>query len=436
LTPEAIDSWTESVRATAQRLNKADDGLRGRREDALQRFQSNGFPGRKDEEWRYTPLKKLVNGPCHQLLPASTRIPVQADLPIEAAARVVLVNGEFQEPLSDFSSLPAGIKIGSLASLRKQDSGAIVDLLSSSFPLQDHPFQSLSDAMLDDGIWIEVSTECRDEVATIHILHAFDGSRGAGSAHVTGIIRCAAGTRLRVVEEVRSEGEVLGNIRWGVALAEDSSLDRVRVIRPGCDSVFHGTRVVQQGGSNFHDLMICAGSNLVRNEVNTIHSGPRCHVELLGVYAARGIEVVDNHTTIEHAVEDCTSREIYRGVLSQKGRGIFTGMIHVHPDAQRIDAKQSNDTILLSRDAEMNSRPRLEIYADDVKCTHGATVGELDEEALFYLRSRGIQLDEARRMLVRAFASEVLSGLDPEELREFIIAELEQCIPESGECAP
>ncbi len=433
---EAIDFWTDTVRATAQRLNEAEDGLRERREGALQRFQANGFPGRKDEEWRYTPLKKLANGPCHQLLPGSTRIPVQADLPIEAVARVVLVNGEFQEQLSDFSSLPAGIKVASLASLRKQDSGAIVDFLSSSFPQQNHPFESLSDAMLDDGIWIDVTPECRDEVATIHILHAFDGSRGAGSAHVTGTIRCAPGTRLRVIEEVRSEGEVLGNIRWGVALGEDATIDRVRVIRPGCDTIFHGTRVVQQAGSRFHDLMVCSGSNLVRNEILTIHSGPRCHVELLGIYTARGIEVVDNHTTIEHAAEDCTSREIYRGVLSQKGRGIFTGMIHVHPDAQRIDAKQSNDTILLSRDAEMNSRPRLEIYADDVKCTHGATVGELDEEALFYLRSRGIQLDEARRMLVRAFASEVISGLDPEELREFIVAELEQSIPEGGECAP
>lgn len=436
MVPEATNSWIDAARTASMRLNDAEDGLRERREGALGRFQSNGFPGRKDEEWRYTSLKKLIDGPCHELLPGSVKIPDQVDLPIEATARVVIVNGVYQQQLSDFSSLPAEIKVGSLASLRKSDSAAIVDILSRSFPEQDHPFQSLSDAMFDDGILLDVCGNGSDEVTTVHLLHAFDGSGRPGSAHFTGIIRCAAGTRLRLIEEIRSEGEVLANIRWGLDLGENATVDRIRVIRPGCDAVFHGTRVVQHDGSQFHDLMTCAGSNLVRNEIHAILSGPRSHVELLGAYVATGKEVIDNHTTIDHAVEDCTSREVYRGVVSEKGRGVFTGMIHVHADAQRTDAVQSNDTLLLSRDAEIDSRPRLEIYADDVKCTHGATVGELDEEAIFYLRSRGIQFDEARKMLVRAFASEVLSGLDQDELREFIIEELQQSIPEGGECAP
>jgi Fe-S cluster assembly protein SufD len=435
LAAEAIQAWTETLRATALRLNATNDGLDERRQEALQRFQSHGFPSRKNEEWRYTPLKALASGPCHALLPASQQVPAQQDLPLEVIARVVLVNGHFQEELSDLSGLPAGIKITTLSSLRQDDSTHIAELLNSSFPAEEHPFQSLSDAMLDDGIFIEVSDGQCEVEATIHILHAFDGSAGAGSAHVTGVVRSAAGTALRLVEEVRSSGEVLGNIRWAMSLDKGATVNRVRVFRPGCDSIFHGTRVVQEKESQFHDLMACTGCNLVRNELHAIHAGPGCHVDLLGAYVANGREVVDNHTTIDHAVEDCTSREIYRGVLSGKGRGVFTGMIHVHQDAQRTDAKQSNDTILLSRDAEMDSRPRLEIYADDVKCTHGATVGELDDEALFYLRSRGIQLDEARRMLVRAFASEVLSDLESDDLREFLIEELQQSIPRNEECS-
>ena len=432
---EATEFWTQTARTITDRLNEVEDGLRERRENALQRFQFHGFPGRKDEEWRYTPLSKLANGPCHELLPGSDQIPEQTDLPFEPIARVVLVNGQFQQQLSDLSALGDAIKIGSLATLRKEASTETVEFLNNTFPEQDHPFDSLSDAMLDDGVFIEVSENSSEQVGPIHVLHAFDGSQGAGSAHITGIIRSAANSRLSIIEEVRSVGEVLGNIRWGLALGEDATIDRLRVIRPGCDSIFHGTRAIQESGSRFHDLVTCTGSNLVRNEIHTIHSGPGCHVELLGAYVVRGKEVIDHHTTIEHAVEDCTSREVYRGVLSEKGRGVFTGMIHVHQDAQRTDAEQSNDAILLSRDAEMNTRPRLEIYADDVKCTHGATVGELDEDSLFYIRSRGIQLDEAKRMLVRAFSSEVLAGIESTELREFIIAELQRSIPIEGECS-
>ncbi|MEC9475989.1 MAG: Fe-S cluster assembly protein SufD [Planctomycetota bacterium] len=430
---EATESWTEAVRAITERLNESKDGLDERRTGGLERFQMHGFPGRKSEEWRYTPLSGLVDGGCHQSLSTSTSVPQHADLPLDAIARVVLINGCFQEQLSDLSALGDAIKIGSIAALRNESNPEMVNFLCSSFPEDDHPFGSLSDAMLDDGVFIEVSGEGSGEPGTVHVLHAFDGSTGAGSAHITGLVRCAPGSRLKIVEEVRSTGEVLGNIRWGMSLGDDAVLDRIRVFRPGCDSVFHGTRVTQNSGSQFHDLVTCCGSNLIRNEIHATHSGPGCHVDLLGAYVARGKEVVDHHTTIEHAVEDCTSREIYRGVLSEKSRGVFTGMIHVHQDAQRTDAVQSNDAIVLSRDAEMNTRPRLEIYADDVKCTHGATVGELDDDALFYLRSRGISLDEAKKLLVRAFTSEVLAGMESSQLREFIIEELQRSIPGDGE---
>ena len=273
------------------------------------------------------------------------------------------------------------------------------------------------------------------EVAAIHIIHYLDGSKGPGSAHTTGLLHIAKGARIRLIEEIHCQGEVLGNIRWGVDLAEGSDVHRIRAFRSGCASIFHGSRVIQQQDSRFEDVFTCAGADLVRNEIHILHEGSGCHAELLGAYVACGSEHIDNHTTLDHLVEDCTSREVYRGVLSGRSRGVFSGMIHVHEGAQRTDAVQSNDTILLSGAAEADSRPRLEIYADDVKCTHGATVGELDEDALFYLRSRGISLEQARRMLVRAFTSEILVAAGSQVVSDFIVEELQQAIDVAEEAS-
>ncbi|HIK81298.1 MAG TPA: Fe-S cluster assembly protein SufD, partial [Planctomycetes bacterium] len=295
-----------------------------------------------------------------------------------------------------------------------------------------HPFHDLSDALLDDGVHIEVVEEGAKIDAPIHILHVLDGQARAGSAHVTGLIQLAAGAQLQLVEEIRSVGEVLGNLRWGVGLDPRSILKRVRAFRPECASIYHGTRVVQQQDSRFEDLFCSSGGELIRNELHVSHEGTGCHCDLLGAYAGRGKNHLDHHTTIDHKVEDCTSKEIYRGVLSDQARGVFSGMIHVHPDAQRTDAKQSNDTILLSEGAEADTRPRLEIYADDVKCTHGATIGALDEDAIFYLRSRGVSPDEARKILVRAFTSVVFHGLEDRQLSDFIADEIQQSIDPQG----
>jgi len=436
---DAIDTWTDPVSTHSQGFQDEVLGLKQRRADALEKFAQVGFPGRKHEEWRYTPLKSIASGPCSALLERSGSLLDRELLPVDAerVARIVIDNGEFRDDLSDLSAVGDHVQVQSLASMRREHPEQLSEHLARSFPADDHPFHCLSDALLDDGVFIDVApmSDVDGEVAAIHIIHYLDGSKGPGSAHTTGLLHIAKGARIRLIEEIHCQGEVLGNIRWGVDLAEGSDVHRIRAFRSGCASIFHGSRVIQQQDSRFEDVFTCAGADLVRNEIHILHEGSGCHAELLGAYVARGAEHIDNHTTIDHKVEDCTSREIYRGVLSGRSRGVFTGMIHVHEGAQRTDAVQSNDTILLSGAAEADSRPRLEIYADDVKCTHGATVGELDEDALFYLRSRGISLGQARRMLVRAFISEILVAVGSEVLSDFIIEELQQAIDVAEEAS-
>ena len=436
---DAIDTWTDPVSTHSQGFQDEVLGLKQRRADALEKFAQVGFPGRKHEEWRYTPLKSIASGPCSALLERSGSLLDRELLPVDAerVARIVIDNGEFRDDLSDLSAVGDHVQVQSLASMRREHPEQLSEHLARSFPADDHPFHCLSDALLDDGVFIDVApmSDVDGEVAAIHIIHYLDGSKGPGSAHTTGLLHIAKGARIRLIEEIHCQGEVLGNIRWGVDLAEGSDVHRIRAFRSGCASIFHGSRVIQQQDSRFEDVFTCAGADLVRNEIHILHEGSGCHAELLGAYVACGSEHIDNHTTLDHLVEDCTSREVYRGVLSGRSRGVFSGMIHVHEGAQRTDAVQSNDTILLSGAAEADSRPRLEIYADDVKCTHGATVGELDEDALFYLRSRGISLGQARRMLVRAFISEILVAVGSEVLSDFIIEELQQAIDVAEEAS-
>ena len=427
---EAHQHWNNSLTGQSEGLSSTEDLFSTRRKAGVDSFQKNGFPGRRHEEWRYTSLKSLSEEGYPACLPHEGNLPEVDELITSSDIRIVLINGVFRKDLSDLTALPDEVRVEGFSDFRQRANTQEIENFDRMLPLSDHPFQSLGDALLDDGL---VVTAIGNTDARIHILHAYDGTDTSGSAHITGMIHLEGGARLEILEEFRSQGQVMGNTRWGIHVGDECTLSRQRILRPGCDVVFHGSRVEVGKAGLFQDLIAGSGSRLVRNEIHVSLNGAGGHTDLFGGYVSDGDEVVDHHTTIEHAVADCTSREIYRGVLGGKSRGAFTGMIHVHQDAQRTDAKQSNDAILLSRNSEMNTRPRLEIYADDVKCTHGATVGELDEGALFYLRSRGVSLEEARRMMVRAFTAEVFGEIENEGLREQIIEQLQAAMPAS-EC--
>ncbi len=430
MSTETVDPWHAMLSQQVADSAGAHSSLDQRRQSASELFQQSGFPTRKHEEWRYTPLKSVAQGEYSALLPADGALPGDDELATTSDIRIVLINGRFRDDLSDLTALPDEVSIRGLAGMLAENPDSVIESIDRLIPSEDHPFQNLADVFLCDGLVIDAQGETD---ARIHIVHAQDGSTVSGSSHVSGLVRLSGGAKIEILEEFRSRGTTLANIRWGMEIGSGCEFSRQRVVRPGCDVLYHGTRVQVEGKAIFRDLIAGSGARLVRNEIHAILAGPEGHVDLLGGYVSNGDEIVDHHTVIEHAVEDCTSREIYRGVLGGGSRGAFTGMIHVHQDAQRTDAEQSNDAILLSRSAEMNTRPRLEIYADDVKCTHGATVGELDDESLFYLRSRGVGLEEARRMLVRAFTAEVFKDLENEALKEQFIEQLQEAMPAAGE---
>src|SRR5205823_2829572 len=217
---------------------------------------------------------------------------------------------------------------------------------------------------------------------------------------------------------VGTDGTYFANAVTEVFLGENAHLDHYKMQRESKQAFhFETLQVRQERGSNFCSHAVTLGGRLVRNEINVVVAAEGCETTLNGLYVAGGTQHVDNRTTIDHAMPHCASHELYKGILDGKAHGVFNGKIFVRQDAQKTDAKQTNQTLLLSDDATINTKPQLEIFADDVKCTHGATVGQIAADALFYLRTRGIGLDEARAMLTFAFANDILGNIQVEPLR-------------------
>ena len=394
------------------------------RKQGRERIRQHGFPSRAHEEWKYTSLAAIAQGPYSSLLDEGDQgnFTTVKFLPADGPV-VTLLNGVFLEGSSDLLSLPAGIRVRPLSDALRGDADRLRSTLEAVSD-GEHPFRALADATLGDGLFIEVDSGIGFE-GVLHVVNLIDGGSAPGAAHLRHVVVVGKGARLAIVEEVHCHQDVLANIHWDFEVGEDAEVGRVRTFGRCADgNLFHGSRVRQADGSTFSDFFHCAGVRMIRNEIEVELAGRRCHTELRGAYFATGSEHVDNQTRILHSHPDCTSNEVYRGVLSGRSRGVFSGKIHVFQDAQRTDAKQSSDSLLLSRKAEADVRPRLEIYADDVRCTHGATVGELDEDAIFYLRSRGVNEPLARKMLVGAFVKEVLEEVEPEALRQRLVDDL------------
>lgn len=410
--------WQSSLEEMARDHSDDPTWVAAIRRHGSERLLEHGFPRRTHEEWKYTSLSSIADGPYTRLLPReeSSHFSSVPELPVVGPV-ITFLNGALQGGPDALGSLPQGLKVMPLSKAFSEGPESLQKILEK-VPDNEHPFYALADATLGDGLFIEIAPGHSVE-GVLRIVQFFDGSSAAGSSHLRHVLIAGEDANLAIVEEVHCHKDLLANIHWNFEIGAGSEVSRVRTFRSASEgSLFHGSRVEQQERSTFRDLFHCAGVPFIRNELEVALSGNHCHAELLGAYVANDKNHVDNQTLIHHSHPDCTSNEVYRGVLDGKSRGVFSGKIHVYQDAQRTDAKQSNDSLLLSREAEADTRPRLEIYADDVRCTHGATVGELDEEAIFYMRSRGISEAVARSLLVRAFLEEVLEGVEPAALKE------------------
>jgi len=421
--------YGEAFETFERTLNGAGGSARIRavRGEAFGRFRELGFPTTRHEDWKYTDVSPIAGG---GFLPAAG--PAVPDvLPADAAPfeiegmegpRLVFVDGHYAPGLSRTVSLPGGIVAGSLAEALEAGSELVDAHLARHAGWDGDAFTALSTAFIRDGACVLVPDG--EEMETpVHLLFLASGGGGGVMAGPRNLIVLGRGARARVVETYAGLGGGAGftNAVTEAVLGEEASLDHYKVGEEA-DGAFHvGTLEVRQDrGSRLRSWSVTLGGRLVRNNIRTVLEAEGVEATLNGVYLGRGEQLVDNHTTVDHAMPRCSSWEFYKGILGGRATGVFNGRILVRQDAQKTDAKQSNRGLLLTRDATLNSKPQLEIFADDVKCTHGATVGLLEEDALFYLRTRGFGEQEARNALTFAFANEVIAGVEIEPLRRYL----------------
>jgi len=394
------------------------------RRAAMESFAELGFPTTHDEEWIYTNVAPLASTP---FVPAGVKLSEDirrriAGLPLAdlGCSRLTFLNGCYVPELSKLKEVPQGLKAGSLASAWKNHGPLLERRLGRYADARTHAFVALNTAFFEDGAFIEVP-----KGAVLHKpLHILQISCGAGRSTVSyprNLILAGDTAQASIIETFFSldEDTTFTNTVTEIVAGEGALVDYYKVQQES-DAAFHYARVQvsQERSSTVATHSIQLGGALTREEVQTVLDGEGAESLLHGLYVINGRQHVDNHTTIDHAKPHCSSREVYKGVLEGKSQGVFNGKIIVRPDAQKTDSKQSNKNLLLSEDAIINTKPQLEIFADDVKCTHGATVGQIDPEAVFYLRSRGIGVEEARKLLTYAFANDVMERIKFQPLRE------------------
>ena len=398
--------------------------LRELRSAAFQWVTEHGFPTAKDEAWKYTRVAPILETCFQPAEPNMSR--GLSDASIErlvgnnyGGPRLVFVNGYFAAEFSVLEALPPETQVTHFATLLRADSGALEAPFSHAFHTQPQAFTALNAALAEDGALVQIPAHTTVE-EPIHLV--FLSAPGATPLviHPRTLVLMGAGSRATLVEShVGSGAEVyLSNAVSEVVLDADAVLEHYRVQNEST-AAFHVAllNVRQAEGSHFAAHSFALGAALARQEVRIMLEGPGAEVALNGLYLPRGTQHLDNQTTIEHLAPRCTSRELYKGVIDDRGHGVFDGRIIVRPGAIKTDASQTNKNLLLSQLAQANTQPRLEIFADDVKCAHGAAVGQLDEQAVFYLRSRGIPLAAARSLLIYGFVREMLELIPLEPLR-------------------
>jgi Fe-S cluster assembly protein SufD len=394
------------------------------RSAAIDRFAELGFPTLDDEEWRFTNLSPLTRVPFQ----ATTRFDLDAaaarkldELLVRAGpgSRLVFVNGRYAAALSRPGRLPEGVVAGSLAAALERTPEQVKPHLARYALFQESTFVALNTAFLRDGAFVSIPKGKVIE-EPIHLVFVATPEAKPTVAHPRSLILAGVNSQATVVESYLGleEGVYFTNAVTEIVTAENAILDHYKVQQEGRQAFHISTTQLQQGrASNFRSHAITLGGGLVRNDINAFLGAPGSECTLNGLYLASGRQHVDNHTRIDHAQPHCTSHELYKGILDGQAHGVFNGKIYVHQDAQKTDAKQTNKTLLLSEDAVINTKPQLEIFADDVKCTHGATIGQLAGEAIFYLRSRGIGREQARSLLTFAFANDIIGRIHVAPIR-------------------
>ena len=401
------------------------DWLEPVRKAAADRFAATGFPTARDEEWRFTPVAPIAQGTWRQRTAPTQGVTREQLAPFIFGhpewTTLVFVDGGYSAALSSTGELASGVRVGSLAEALRADGKPLEKHLARHAPIESSPFTALSTAFIRDGGFLHVPANT-DLIRPVHLLFVSTRDAAGSVSHPRNLLVIEGGARASVIESYVSLAE--GASYWTNAVTEvvagaNSWIEHTRIQRESERAYHVGlTHVEQQRDSHYRSFTLAMGGALARHNLHAYLNGENVETLMYGLYLTRGSQVVDNHTAIHHNQPNCRSWEVYKGVLDGKSRAVFNGKVFVKPEAQKTDAKQTNRNLLLSDAAKVDTKPQLEIFADDVKCTHGATVGRLDDVALFYARSRGVPAEKAQRLLTYAFAAEVTSEVVLEPVRD------------------
>jgi Fe-S cluster assembly protein SufD len=416
-----LEAFTEFSRATVA----APAWLRDLREAAFARFSAEGFPTTRDEDWRFTNISALVRTPF-RLARGSAHPFTVSDLVqwrMEgAAARLVFVDGRFEPQLSNWGELPKGVTINGLAKEIATRPDAVAAHFGRYVNIERDAFCALNQAFAEDGAYVHVGRGVVVE-QPIHLLFISTSAGSPAMTHPRNLIVVEDQGQASIIEDYISHGDetlAFSNAVTELVAGGGANVQHTMIEREHLKSFnFSTLRIHQARSANVASHSLLLGGAIVRNNVHPVLAGEGGECVINGLFIGAGHQHLDNYMLVEHASPHCASRQFYNGILDDHAHGVFHGRIVVHKDAQKTDAKQTNRNLLLADDAQIDTKPQLEIYADDVKCTHGATIGQIEENALFYLRSRGISEMEARRLLLEAFAGECIDRMKPGAARDY-----------------
>ena len=422
---EILDAYDTAFLAAAADLpGSGADWASTLRNDAMEGFRSSGFPTRRDEAWRYTNLNPLQKRPYLAATSAGGVAGIErANLPRKNidGARIVLVNGQFSETLSDLEPLDGSLTFMSLARALDERPELVEAWLSRE--AGEDGIRRLNTALMADGSVIVLEAGVRPELP-LEILYLNSAEDGA-AAHIRNLVVLEAGASLDLIETCRGDGDFWSNIVSTMVVGEGANLNHHQIQVNGSEALLSAAANVRIAeGGRYSNFVLTAGGLVTRNEIHLLLQGRDAQATLDGLCLARAGQSLANVTIIEHQSPAAGSKQRYKSILQARASAAFLGKVVVAKDAQHSEAHQASDSLLLGEGATANAKPELLIHADDVKCSHGATVGALDETALFYLNSRGLDPAAAREVLVTAFAEEILDDISSVSLREIIRTEV------------
>ena len=415
------------AQATASAASGAPAPLKDLRTAGAAAFARLGFPSTRSEDWAYTNVSSIAQTNFVAASDRAASVTTDASH-LEAFSfgsawpMVVFLNGRFTPSLSSHEALPDGVRVMTLAQAALDEPELLQRYLGSAASADRDGFTALNAAFAGEGTLIHVAKEMVTETP-VHLLHVTDASGDGVMSHPRHVIIVERHAKASVIESyvALDDATYFTNTVTEVILEDGATLHHSRVQRESLSAFHIGTIEARQGrDSHFVQFSFQTGAQLSRSNVYTVLDGDGCGTTLNGIFMLDGAQHGDHQTRVEHVAPNCFSRELYKGLLDGASHGVFNGKVYVHPEAQKTDGKQTNNTLLLSPDARIDTKPQLEIYADDVKCTHGATVGRMDETALFYLKSRGVGSVLAKQLLMYAFAADVIETIENSAMKEVL----------------